>query len=155
MVRASFFDTVAAQVQNGRKSAHEARRYMEATRREATHREGIAMDNTTTMTESTSLDTLAAAKDLQSAGFERKQAEALTGLLAQMATKGDIARLERAINERLETALKAFGELQQANIERLEERTAANKTLILHVMLPLHVLTLAAVMSLLLKAFWA
>ncbi|MDD9863066.1 MAG: hypothetical protein OXU54_00525 [Gammaproteobacteria bacterium] len=106
------------------------------------------MDNTTTMTESTSLDTLAAAKDLQSVGFER-------GLLAQMATKGDIARLERAINERLETALKAFGELQQANIERLEERTAANKTLILHVMLPLHVLTLAAVMSLVLKAFWA
>ena len=121
---------------------------MEATRGEATHREGIAMDNTTTMTESTSLDTLAAAKDLQSVGFER-------GLLAQMATKGDIARLERAINERLETALKAFGELQQANIERLEERTAANKTLILHVMLPLHVLTLAAVMSLVLKAFWA
>ncbi|MDD9819038.1 MAG: hypothetical protein OXU61_13030 [Gammaproteobacteria bacterium] len=113
------------------------------------------MDNTATMTESTSLDTLAAVKDLQSVGFERKQAEALTGLLAQMATKGDIARLERAINERLEAALKAFGELQQANIERLEERTAANKTLILHVMLPLHVLTLAAVMSLVLKAFWA
>jgi len=115
----------------------------------------MAMDNTTTMTESTSLDTLTAAKDLQSAGFERKQAEALTGLLARMATKGDIARLERAINERLEAALKAFGELQHANIERLEERTAANKTLILHVMLPLHVLTLAAVMSLVLKAFWA
>jgi len=107
------------------------------------------------MTESTSLDTLATAKDLQSAGFERKQAEALTRVLAQMATKGDIARLERAINERLAAALKAFGEVPQANIERLEERTAANKTLILHMMLPLHAVTLAAVMILVLKAFWA
>jgi len=45
--------------------------------------------------------------------------------------------------------------VQQANTERLEERTAANKTPILHVMLPLHAVTLAAIMRLVLKAFWA
>ena len=66
------------------------------------------MAATTPMTESTSFDTLSAANELREAGFDRKQAEALTRIVARahgaLATGAGLLRLE----ERVESRQAAF-----------------------------------------------
>ncbi|MDD9863893.1 MAG: hypothetical protein OXU54_04895 [Gammaproteobacteria bacterium] len=64
------------------------------------------MENTTTMTETAVFDTLAVARDLEQAGFDRRQAEALARALAavqgSLATKEGLAQLELRLESKIE-----------------------------------------------------
>jgi len=104
------------------------------------------MENTTTMTETAVFDTLAVARDLERAGFDRGQAEALARALAavqgNLATKGAIADLRKETE-------KAIANLKEnlAQVElRLESKVEALRTIMLAVFLPLQLTTLALVL---------
>jgi len=64
------------------------------------------MEDTTTMTETAVFDTLAVARDLEQAGFDRRQAEALARALAavqgSLATKEGLAQLELRLESKIE-----------------------------------------------------
>ena len=77
------------------------------------------------------LDTLEIAKRLKGAGFDDRQAETMTGVLrdlrdadfSDLATKGDLARLEAATKadiQRLEAATKAELAALRGDFDRLE-----------------------------------
>jgi len=86
------------------------------------------MENTTTMTETALFDTLAVARDLERAGFDRGQAEALARALA--AVQGNLATKE---------AIAQMGLRLESKIEEL-------RTIMLAVLLPLQLTILALVL---------
>jgi len=130
------------------------------------------MENTTTMTETAVFDTLAVARDLEQAGFDRRQAEALARALAAVqgslatkeglaglrkATKEDIAGLRRATKEDIAGLRRATKE-DIANLRRetkealaqlelrLESKIEALRTIMLVVFLPFQLTILALVL---------
>ena len=79
------------------------------------------------------LDTLDISKRLRGAGFSEAQAEAVTDLfrevrtadLADLATKGDIQRLEGEI-QRLEAEIQHLEAAMKAGFQRLEDKMKAD-----------------------------
>jgi len=125
--------------------------------RSGSAKEGIAMENTTTMTETAVFDTLAVARDLERAGFDRGQAEALARALAavqgNLATKEAVANLRRATKEDIASLRRATKE-DIANLKenlvqlelRLESKIETLRTIMLAVFLPLQLTLLALVL---------
>lgn len=97
------------------------------------------MENTTTMTETAVFDTLAVARDLEQAGFDRRQAEALARALA--AVQGSLATKEGLAGLRRETK-EALAQLEL----RLESKIEALRTIMLVVFLPFQLTILALVL---------
>lgn len=119
------------------------------------------MENTTTMTETAVFDTLAVARDLEQAGFDRRQAEALARALAAVqgslatkegladlrrATKEDIAGLRRATKEDIANLRRETKEALAQLELRLESKIEALRTIMLVVFLPFQLTILALVL---------
>jgi len=108
------------------------------------------MENTTTMTETAVFDTLAVARDLEQAGFDRRQAEALARALAavqgSLATKEGLADLRRATKEDIANLRRETKEALAQLELRLESKIEALRTIMLVVFLPFQLTILALVL---------